>query len=207
MIESTRSRVIEKSVQLEELISLLLCNLLGVNKEDSISFGTKSFALSFNSKINLLYDLNFLPDDLKKNLGLFAEIRNKFAHVLYVDSFTKCFEIIYKNSGKNSSKNQLLKKSIKDRNKEIDSEVELSSCFDLLCIETGLLIELSSQLIHNKKTEDLNKTGVIEIIRKFIIKTENNSIEQLIEIIKPQIEEILPDEEWNSVYEELKNKN
>lgn len=209
MIESTRSRVIEKSVELEELISLLLSNLLDIEKENSISFGTTSFALSFNSKINLLHDLNFLPSELKKNLVLFAEIRNKFAHVLSVDSFTMCFEIISKNS-KNSKakKNQLLKKrnEKKQDNDGIseDEEAVLNACFDLLCLEIGLLIQLSSQLIHNRKIADLNKTHVIEIIRKFIIEAENNSIDKLIEIIKPQIEEILPHEEWVSVYQELK---
>lgn len=205
MIQTTRAIVIEKSVELEELISLLLCHLLDINKENSISFGTKSFALSFNSKINLLHDLNFLSIELKKNLELFAEIRNKFAHVLSVDSFTNCFDVIYKNSGSNASKNKLLDK-LKIKNFDNNLEVRLSSCFDLLCIETGLLLNLSSKIIHNKKNEDLNKTSVIEIIRNFIEYEKDSSGEYLTELIKTQIKEILPNDEWNSIYEGLKNK-
>lgn len=207
MIESTRSRVIEKSVQLEELISLLLCNLLDIDKENSISFGTKSFALSFNSKINLLFDLKFLPIELKNNLILFSEIRNKFAHVLYVDDFTKCFEVINKNSRNNSSKNQLLSKRIKNKDEQINQEVELSTCFDLLCLETSLLINMSSQLILKKKTEDLKKNAIIEVLKK---TTDSNVIDfsiELIEWLRIQLKEITSNEEFNLEYIKELNKN
>lgn len=207
MIESTRSRVIEKSVQLEELISLLICNLLDIDKENSVSFGTKSFALSFNSKINLLFDLKFLPIKLKNNLSLFSEIRNKFAHVLYVDDFTKCFEVINKNSGKNSSKNQLLSQRNNSENEQINQEVELNICFDLLCIQTSLLIDMSSQLILKKKTEDLKKNAIIEHLKKTIDSDVIDFSNELIEWLKIQLKEITPNEEFNLEYIKELNKN
>lgn len=93
-METTRAKVIERAVGFEELISQLLSMLLEVDKNESRSFGHKNIALSFNAKINLLIDLKFIPKEISKDFQLFAEIRNKFAHVLYVDSLVKCFEII-----------------------------------------------------------------------------------------------------------------
>ena len=97
-METTRAKVIDKAVGFEELISQLLSMLLEVDKNSSISFGNKNIALSFNSKINLLVDLKFIHRDAVSDFQLFAEIRNKFAHVLYADSFTKCLELLSSSS-------------------------------------------------------------------------------------------------------------
>lgn len=205
MTQSTRAKVIEKSVELEELISLLLSNLLDIDKEKSISFGSTGSALNFISKVNLLHDLNFLPEELKKNMLLFAEIRNKFAHLSYVDNFTKCFEIIYKNSNNNSRKNQLLEKGAKIKDEQIDEEVKLGACFDLLCLETSLLIYLSSQTIHTKKSEDIKKIGIVEIVRK-ITDTEDGFSNELIDWLKIQLKQIKTNQEFNLAYSEELNK-
>lgn len=216
-MQSTRSKVIEKSVQLEELMSLLLSNFLDIKKEESISFGTKSFALSFNSKINLLSDMKILPLELKQNLILFAEIRNKFAHVLYVDSFTKCFEVIYSNSANNSSKNKLLAKGktlnqsvdtgIELKPDKLDLESELSTCFEFLCLEIDYLIKLTSEYIHIKKAHDLKKTVIVEILRKSIDSNEMNLNDSLKNLLNTLLSEIVPDKEFNLKYEELLNEN
>ena len=143
-METTRSKVIEKAVGFEELISQLLTLLLDVEKNTSKSFGSKSTTLSFNAKINLLIDLKFIPTEISKDFQLFAEIRNKFAHILYVDNFIKCFEIIH------DQKNNFLKRMLNIKT-EVEDETTYASCFEILCLELGLWLNVTLQLISNKK--------------------------------------------------------
>jgi len=55
-----RTFVVEMSVKIEHLSNVIISRLLGVNPDETRSFGTSSFALSFNAKANLLLDLNYL---------------------------------------------------------------------------------------------------------------------------------------------------
>lgn len=212
-MQSTRSKVIEKSVQLEELISLLITNFLDINKESSISFGTTTFTLSFNSKINLLHDMKFLDHEMKKNLDLFAVIRNKFAHIYYVDSFIKCFEVIKDNTYKNRllNKGEIFKQkdnsNIKSKNEKLDLETELIICFDILCLEIDYIIKFTSEYIHDKKTQDLKKTVIVEILRKSIESNEMSLNDSLKNLLNTLLSEIIPDKEFNLKYEELLNEN
>ena len=104
---SVRAKVIEKGVKLEAAVSQILAMIMDVEPENSLSFGSKNMALSFNSKINLLVDLEFVHKDIIADFQLFAEIRNKFAHVHQADNFTKCFEIL------KDKKNKFLKSVIR----------------------------------------------------------------------------------------------
>ncbi|WP_123907077.1 hypothetical protein [Flavobacterium johnsoniae] len=199
-METTRTKVIEKAVGFEELISQLLSMLLEVDKNESISFGHKNIALSFNAKINLLIDLKFIPKEISKDFQLFAEIRNKFAHVLYVDSFVKCFEIIER-------RDYFLKKasdtiSQADKN---DESVYLTA-FELLCFELGTWLRVTLKMISDKKSQDLNKTGAIEMIRSFIQynpERREKELESFIKIIQPVIVKIIPDDEFIKEYKRL----
>ena len=161
-METTRAKVIEKAVGFEELISQLLSMLLEVNKNESISFGNKNIALSFNAKINLLIDLKFIPKEISKDFQLFAEMRNKFAHVLYVDSFVKCFELIER-------RDYFLKKASNDLSKvDKKDEAIYLAAFEILCFELGIWLRVTLKMISNKKSQDLNKIGAIEMIRSFV---------------------------------------
>jgi hypothetical protein len=91
--QPARSLVIEFSVANEEFINLILGKLLGINPKSSKSFGTTNQALSFNAKSNLLLDLNYLNKTDREKFQIFMEIRNKFAHLLAVDTFEKCFSL------------------------------------------------------------------------------------------------------------------
>jgi hypothetical protein len=86
-----RALVIELSVKTEEAVNQVLAKLLGIQPEQSKSFGSSSQALSFNAKANLLLDLNQLDKIQREKFQIFMEIRNKFAHLSAVDSFEKCF--------------------------------------------------------------------------------------------------------------------
>lgn len=202
-METTRAIVIEKAVGFEELISQLLTLLLDVEINSSKSFASKSTALSFNTKINLLIDLKLIPAELSKDFQLFAEIRNKFAHILYVDSFIKCFEIIH------DKKNNFLKR-MSNIETEVEDEITFASFFEILCLKLSLWLTVTLQLISNKKKSDLNKVTAIEITRNF---TEHNSkITQknwdiYLKTIKPIIDKILTDEEFITDYNKLSKAN
>ncbi|BDU26287.1 hypothetical protein [Flavobacterium sp. GSB-24] len=200
IIETTRANVIEKAVEFEELISHLLSMLLEVDKNESISFGHKNIALSFNAKINLLIDLKFIPKEISKDFQLFAEIRNKFAHVLYVDSFVKCFEIIER-------RDYFLKKASDDILKvDKNDEAVYLAAFDLLCFELGIWLRVTLKMISDKKSQDLNKTGAIEMIRGFIQynpERREKELDNFIKTIQPVIDKIIPDEEFLEEYKRL----
>lgn len=196
-MQSTRAKVIEKGVELEELISQLLSlHILDITheqKEDSYSFGSKSYSLSLSSKIYLLIDLKLIPDEIKKDFILFLEMRNKFAHVLKVDSFEECLAYI-------NDKNRFLKKYERKAEDLFNNETYLSLCFDFLCAELGLFLRISSEFIHKKKNQDLKKNTIIEILRA----SESNQIEKVIfDEIKKMINEILPDENYNLINQNI----
>src|SRR5688572_22400968 len=88
-----RTFVVEMSVKIEHLLNVILSRLLGVNPDETRSFGTSSYALSFNAKANLLLDLNYLTKEQGQKFQIFMEVRNKFAHVYMVDTFEKCFAL------------------------------------------------------------------------------------------------------------------
>lgn len=90
-----RSIVLEFSVMIEDLLSLLLSVILKINNRgDSLSLGTKSSGLSFNAKANLLLDMKYLERDQRWKFQKFMEIRNQFAHNLKVETFEQCFQIV-----------------------------------------------------------------------------------------------------------------
>lgn len=80
--------VVEYATLLEEISSYCLCELLDIDQNESISFSYKSQALSFNSKINLISDIAGTDKLIKSKFQIFSEIRNKFAHVFSISSFT-----------------------------------------------------------------------------------------------------------------------
>src|SRR5690606_28891406 len=88
-----RIRVITVSVQVEEIITTCLARLLGVRESKSTrSFGTSSASLSFNAKLNLFLDIKGMTKSDENILVKFSYIRNKFAHVLGVQTIYECLE-------------------------------------------------------------------------------------------------------------------
>lgn len=200
---TTRAKVIEKAVGFEEIISQLLSIFLEIDKDSSNSFGNKNIALSFNAKINLLVDLKIMTPKLIKDFQLFAEIRNKFAHVLYVDTFVKCFEIIPKRR-----KYFLEKISTDTAKNDVNAEVMFDSCFEILCSELNIWLRVTLQLISNRKSQEANKIGAIEMVRSFLQydKTKKQKeYENFIKALQPIIDKIIPDDEFLEEYRKLSN--
>ncbi|MCV2483298.1 hypothetical protein OD917_00055 [Flavobacterium sp. SH_e] len=204
-METTRAKVIETAVGFEESISQLLSLLLEIEKDKSISFGNKNMALSFTSKINLLVDLKFIPKEISSDFQIFAEIRNKFAHVAYVDSFIKCFELIP------DKKNNFLKKMSDDISQlDKNDEAIYESCFDLLCWQLSIWLRVTLKMISNKQSQDLKRVGAIEMIRSFLQSDKakrEKELESFTKTIQPIIDQIIPDEDFMNEYNKLVEEN
>ncbi|MBH2005557.1 MAG: hypothetical protein I8H66_12790 [Sphingobacteriia bacterium] len=132
MYQTMRAEIMEKGVAIEAGISGILGYILNIEPETSKSLGYQNTALSFNAKVNLLTDLKFVPKEIARQFQIFAEVRNKFAHVQYVDNFTKCFEIV------KDHKKYLLDTFTKSAPVDLDEEGLLHLGFTFLCFNIGM---------------------------------------------------------------------
>ncbi len=90
---STRLFVIENTIIIEEFISTILGNLLGIDWVNSKSLGSTSKAISFNQKITIIQDIKSVDKLLVRKLTRIMEIRNKFAHNYKIKEFSDLFEV------------------------------------------------------------------------------------------------------------------
>ncbi|MDI3319112.1 hypothetical protein [Pinibacter soli] len=135
-----RFNVIEDAVSLEEIVSLILASLLGIEKDTSKSFGNTSQALSFNSKINLLTDLKSIEKDSAAKFVHFAQIRNQFAHNVYAINFVNCL-------ADNESCKNFLKKNYKEFfDEHQQEEVQLEQMYHALFKDLMSILQRSYQL-------------------------------------------------------------
>nr|NQU91214.1 hypothetical protein [Bacteroidota bacterium] len=83
-----RAEVLEYSLFIEKLINDLLLLNLGIydEKENTRLFSNKG-KLSFQNKIDLLFDIEVLSNDENSEFGLLMNIRNKFLHDIDCSSF------------------------------------------------------------------------------------------------------------------------
>lgn len=83
-----RSRVLEYSLVTESLINNLVLHELGIfSDKDKTRLFNNSGRMSFQSKIDLLSDINVLPKKERLEFELLMNIRNKFMHDLYCSTF------------------------------------------------------------------------------------------------------------------------
>lgn len=184
---NTRTKVIEKAVILEEVVSKILSNILDIDETNSLSFSNKNLALSFNSKINLLVDLKFVPSKISSDFQLFAEIRNKFAHVRYVDDFTKCFEVL------KERKNKFKSYGKKNDEQSLTEEEYLNTCFDAFCFNLEIWLKAVIKTLQKSKHDEMAKTTVVNIMKIYFEPQASDSAEinsYIFSSIKPLIQEI-----------------
>ena len=170
---NTRLFIIEKSILLEQLSSMTIAELLEIpDWENSKMLGNQSSGFSFNQKINFFIDLNNLEKDLKNKFIALQEIRNKFAHVLKVDSFQN-----YKNFSKNSEQHcKNLEKWYlsKVENFNENDELKFKCLFDELFKELAeYTIKLAIQHAENKGSSQGNKTfneDYMEELEKIVLQ-------------------------------------
>ena len=201
--QTNRALVMEKGVALEAGISDLLGMLLDIDVPNSLSLGSKNSSLSLNSKVNLLCDLKFVPKSIIWQFQMFTEIRNKFAHLQYVDSFEKCFEIL------KDKKNKFLNEFGKNIPESETEEIKLSVCFSILCISLGIWLQLILKKTHFNKSQDLKKTAVIESLREFFKAPENGQgiLEDQLKFVDNLIQDIEIDKDFAESIEEARNMN
>jgi hypothetical protein len=165
--QTTRAEVIEAGVAFEYSVNQILCFIIDIDISNSLAFGHKS-NLSFKNKIDILCDMKFVPKEISTNFQTFSEIRNKFAHVQYVDNFTKCFEIL------KDKKSNILSFSDNKQNL-IEEEINYKICFDFLCFQLAMWMKLILEKTHFNKNQMLKKTIVVEMLRTVLINKELNS--------------------------------
>jgi len=194
IIQTTRAEVLETGVIFESSVNQILCFILDIDIANSIAFGNKS-SLSFKQKVDILTDLKFVPKEIATNFQTFSEIRNKFAHVHYVDSFVKYFEIM------KDKKSNFLKfykennEKAKEKNTEkIDEEIILGMCFKFLCFQLSTWMSLILKNTHFKKSQLLKKTILVELIRDLnsrnkIISDNQQTSEQIDILVNEIIQE------------------
>lgn len=91
----TRSEILQYSLLLENLASIFLSTLLGIEKHEvTKTFSNQSGSLSFSQKIDLLIDIGALDKEEKKKFLTFMEIRNQFAHNFNAKSYELCFTFL-----------------------------------------------------------------------------------------------------------------
>ena len=184
---NTRTKVIEKAVIFEEVVSKILSIILDIDETNSLSFGNKNLALSFNSKINLLVDLKFVPSKISSDFQLFAEIRNKFAHVRYVDNFTKCFETL------KERKNKFKSYGNKNDEQSLTEEEYLNTCFDAFCFNMEIWLKAVIKTLKKSKHDEIAKTTVVNVMKIYFEPGASDSKETsnyVFSIVKPLVLEI-----------------
>ena len=198
--QTTRGEVIEKGVSLEAGISSLIGMLLDIDVENSLSLGSKSSSLSLNAKVSLLSDLKFVPNEIIWQFQIFAEIRNKFAHLQSVDSFVKCFDIL------KDKKKKFVSTFGEKIKKDTDEEIKLSMCFSFLCVSLGIWLNLILKKASFNKEQDFKKTAIIESLRKFFKFPEDqkNQMEDLLKWVDNLIDDISIDQEFIESVEQVR---
>ena len=153
--EDLRLYILEHTLVIEEMISKAIGAVLNVDWEKSKSFGFSSLSLSFNQKVTIVQDLKDLsPEEIKK-FGYLMNIRNKFAHVRFVETWNDFFNIA---GNGNEIKNALDKWYKKNLLPElINEELKMKFYFKSLCNDLIFRLDyiiLKSALDHlNERTD------------------------------------------------------
>jgi len=84
-----RKEVLRRVLVIEEGVRMLLLFFLNTRKENRKAISKKSSVLSFNDKVNILYDLDVITGQEYQKLLLLAQFRNKFLHDIDCKSFSE----------------------------------------------------------------------------------------------------------------------
>jgi hypothetical protein len=148
-----RAAVIEASVTIERVITTMLAMFLNIDIENSKSFSKSG--LSFNSKLNLLADINMIDKEEKSKLIKFSEIRNIFAHDNKVFMFNQCFK-------ENDLKAFLLKRYGEQKSTYDFEEENDQLLFNKLFEDIKAICRKLFAKMMEKATDSGRQTGIIE---------------------------------------------
>ncbi len=175
---NSRLYVIEHSVYLEDMVSLILGEILDIEWESSKSLGFSSSALSFKQKVQLIQDKKGIDKERIKKLDTILEIRNKFAHVKSINTFQDYFK-----SSKNAEKNrkQLEKWFEKKQDTEEDPEEQARYNFYLLFQDNfdflfHLILDHTAQIAKEQTTKEINEEFLNKLKTEVLKSPEANEI-------------------------------
>lgn len=178
-----RSEILEYSLIIENLINDLLLLNLGIydEKESTRLFNNKG-KISFQNKIDLLYDIEVLSKKENSDFKLLMNIRNKFLHDIECNSFNTLLCQLDRGIVNRFKKYLIEGESISDE------EACKKACYTLFKINIEVIkkkIESNKTVIEDRyKLFRLNNEQIIyyidvihDLLTKVSIATENSELE------------------------------
>jgi hypothetical protein len=181
---ASRSFVLAQSLYVEKLASRVIAELLGIDRGTSSVLGNTSKALSFNTKIDLLMDLEVLNKKDKAKFLTFMEIRNQFMHNSEAVSFVECLKFL------NGKERWLLDNYPQDSNHSL--EERLRDSFDDLAKD---IINLTMSVYNI--VEERNKESLQKAINNIAFEILPESINDVVEVFNKVINNLISSESYD----------
>lgn len=216
-----RSRILEYSLVIENSINdLLLLNLGIYNEKDKTRLFSNKGKLTFQNKIDLLFDIEVLSKEENSEFELLMNIRNKFLHDMYCSSF----QILLRQLD-NGIVNRF--KVFIEKGKSIDDEEACEqACYKLFQKNIKTIKEIirkntASRKIKSNLVQVQNEQIIYyidfiqELLNKVSIATENAELEnpkvailgeEILKILEESVQK-LNSESRTNIYEEFFNSN
>ena len=218
-----RSRILEYSLVIENLINhFLLLNLGIYNEKEKTRLFSNKGKLTFQNKIDLLFDIEVLSKEENSEFELLMNIRNKFLHDLECNSFKIQFNEKIKDNGLQNR----FKKFLEEGQSISDEEACKKACYSLFQKNIDTIKKKNS--VNRKSIENKNKLlqvqneqiiyyidFIADLLNKVSIATENAELENpKVLILGMEIQQILEEsvqklnsEDKSNIYEEFFNSN
>ena len=216
-----RSRILEYSLVIENLINDLLLMNLGLydEKEKTRLFSNKG-KLTFQNKIDLLFDIEVLSKIENSEFELLMNIRNKFLHDIDCSSFQNLLQQL-----DNGIVNRF-KKFLEEGQSISDEEACNSACYKIFKTNLGTIkkkIQLNKVAKEKKnKLFQVQNEQIIyyidfisDLLNKVSIATENSELEnpkvailgaKILQILEESVQK-LNSESRTNIYEDFFNSN
>ena len=218
-----RSRILEYSLFIEGSINdLLLLNLGIYNEKEKTRLFSNKGKLTFQNKIDLLFDIEVLSKEENSEFELLMNIRNKFLHDLECNSF----KILFNEKIKDNGLQNRFKKFLEEGQSISDEEACKKACYSLFQKNIDTIKKKNS--VNRKSIENKNKLlqvqneqiiyyidFIADLLNKVSIATENAELENpKVLILGMEIQQILEEsvqklnsEDKSNIYEEFFNSN
>lgn len=216
-----RSRILEYSLVIENLINdLLLMNLGIYNEKEKTKLFSNKGKLTFQNKIDLLFDIEVLSKIENSEFELLMNIRNKFLHDIDCSSFQILLQQL-----DNGIVNRF-KKFLEEGQSISDEEACKSACYKIFKTNLGTIkkkIQLNKAAKEKKnKLFQVQNEQIIyyidfisDLLNKISTATENAELEnpkvaslgtEILQILEESVQK-LNSEAKSNIYEEFFNSN
>lgn len=216
-----RSRILEYSLFIEGAINdLLLLNLGIYNEKEKTRLFSNKGKLTFQNKIDLLFDIEVLSKEENSEFELLMSIRNKFLHDIDCSSFKSLLQQL-----DNGIVNRF-KKFLEEGQSISDEEACKSACYKIFKTNLGTIkkkIQLNKAAKEKKnKLFQVQNEQIIyyidfisDLLNKVSTATENAELEnpkvaslgtEILQILEESVQK-LNSEAISNIYEEFFNSN